>query len=351
MLPPIPPSVFSSRLLAWYHQQGRKHLPWQQKPTPYKVWLSEIMLQQTQVNTVIPYFQRFLQRFPTIKNLAAAPLDEILHLWSGLGYYSRARNLHKTAQLIVNEHKSRFPQTVEALSALPGIGPSTAGAILSLGSAIRAPILDGNVKRVLCRVHAVEGWPNETATQKKLWALAETYTPQQECGPYNQAMMDLGALICTRTKPACLLCPVEKLCQARLQNRIEEFPQKKPAKAKPIRQAYFFIVMTADQKVWLEQRKAEGIWGGLWSFPEFQTLAELKQLSSSLSSAQLKKLSPITHVFTHFTLQIKPYLLTLPSNSRLTKKLPNGLWYNLQQPQSVGIAAPIQRLLKTVRKF
>lgn len=347
MSPPTPESVFSSRLLAWHAEKGRKHLPWQQAITPYKVWLSEIMLQQTQVNTVIPYFQRFIQRFPNLKNLAQAPLDEVLHLWSGLGYYSRARNLHKTAQYILSELNGHFPTDLETLTALPGIGRSTAGAILSLGLNVRAAILDGNVKRVLCRAHAIAGWPSDAEVQKKLWGIAEASTPEKKFGTYNQAMMDLGALICTRTKPTCSLCPVNTVCKAFIENKIDQFPTKKATKEKPEKIVYVAILMTENQKIWLKKRESETIWGGLWSFPEMQTLAELKQFTTCFSSDTPKKIPLVNHIFTHFKLTIKPYCIILPSRVQKSKKLSHGLWYDLNKPQSVGLPAPIQRLLQS----
>ncbi len=206
------PEQFQHSILDWFDQHGRHDLPWQQAQTPYRVWVSEIMLQQTQVATVIPYFQRFMARFPDVGALAAAEQDEVLHLWTGLGYYARARNLHKAARLVVNNWGGEFPQTLEGMESLPGIGRSTAGAILAMACGIRAPILDGNVKRVLARYACVEGWPGQTAVQKQLWALAEEYTPSRRVGDYTQAMMDLGATLCTRSKPACVLCPLQLDC-------------------------------------------------------------------------------------------------------------------------------------------
>ncbi len=233
---------FSSKILEWYHKFGRKHLPWQQSKTPYKVWVSEIMLQQTQVTTVIPYFQRFMNSFPDIHTLAKAQQDHVLSLWTGLGYYARARNLHKTAQMISQDFNGNFPSTVDALEELPGIGRSTAGAILSLGHGLYAPILDGNVKRVLARHFAVDGWPGKTAVQKRLWELSDELTPREECGNYNQAMMDIGATVCTRTKPECHRCPIAATCTAFASNTIELYPGKKPKRAKPIKSTQLLII-------------------------------------------------------------------------------------------------------------
>ena len=215
-------------MIAWFAQHGRKDLPWQQDPTPYRVWVSEIMLQQTQVRTVIPYYQRFMQAFPDLRALAAAPLDQVLHHWSGLGYYARARNLHRAAQRIRDDHAGRFPEDIEVVMRLPGIGRSTAGAVLSLACGQRHAILDGNVKRVLARFHAVEGWPGKTAVLEQLWALAEAATPQRDVAAYNQAMMDLGATLCRRGTPECPSCPLQSDCRACKLGRQSEFPAPRP---------------------------------------------------------------------------------------------------------------------------
>ncbi len=347
----MPSDTFSTQLLDWQAQQGRKDLPWQKSATAYPVWISEIMLQQTQVNTVIPYFQRFMQRFPSVKSLAQAPLDDVLHLWSGLGYYARARNLHQTAQQVWTQHRGRFPNTLDGLTSLPGIGRSTAGAILSLGMNLRAPILDGNVKRVLCRIHGIDRWPGETETQKQLWQLAEALTPTHSFGRYNQAMMDLGALICTRTQPNCPRCPVQHVCQARQYHRTAELPIPKPTKQKPERQVYMLMLLR-NQQVWLEKRTAKGIWGGLWSLPEAVSLPALKQLSQQwdVTLSKRQALTPIQHVFTHFKLHIKPYSVRLAAHAKWPSSLPEGRWYDLNCPPAIGLPAPIQILLNAVKK-
>ena len=233
-------SSFQQNILAWFDQHGRKDLPWQQDITPYRVWLSETMLQQTQVATVIPYFNAFVEKFPTIECLAQAPIDEVLHRWSGLGYYARARNLHKTAQLIVE--KGRFPDTLDELIALPGIGLSTAGAILSIAFKKSHPILDGNVKRVLTRFKAVSGWPGNSQVNKELWAISAHLTPIERVADYTQAMMDLGATICTRSKPACEDCPLESHCLARITGTVSLLPTPKPAKTLPVKQLVFLLL-------------------------------------------------------------------------------------------------------------
>jgi len=251
-------------VLAWYDSHGRRHLPWQQDTTPYRVWISEIMLQQTQVSTVIPYYERFLQRFPDVQALAAAPIDEVLHLWTGLGYYARARNLHKAAQLLVERFDGEFPETVEEVAGLPGIGRSTAGAILSLSRQQRAVILDGNVKRVLSRFHAVGD--TGSAQEKILWQHAEAHTPQKRVHHFNQVMMDLGATVCTRAKPACLLCPLQSHCAALKEGEPTAYPAKKAARAVPEKSTTLLVLLNAEGEVLLEQRPPAGIWGGLWSF-------------------------------------------------------------------------------------
>ena len=258
---------FARRLLAWFDLHGRKDLPWQQAISPYRVWVSEIMLQQTQVKTVIPYFENFMARFPAIHDLAAASQDEVLHHWTGLGYYARARNLHKTAKIIVADHEGEMPLTVDALVSLPGIGRSTAGAIVSICSGRRAAILDGNVKRVLARHFAIEGWPGSTAAVKSLWAKAEELTPVDRVADYTQAIMDLGATVCTRATPACEQCPMHGTCIALATNRIAELPGRKPKKDLLVRQTTMLIIESGNS-VLLEQRPPAGLWGGLWSLPD-----------------------------------------------------------------------------------
>ena len=340
----------SRPLLDWFDQYGRKHLPWQQNPTPYRVWVSEIMLQQTQVATVIPYYQRFMQRFPDVEALAAAPIDEVLHLWTGLGYYARARNLHKAAQQVVQQHGGVFPRSVEELCALPGIGRSTAGAILALGWRQRAVILDGNVKRVLTRVHCIDGWPDQPRVQKTLWELADRHTPDIRCADYTQAIMDLGATLCSRSKPACGLCPLQALCEAHRQHRTDEFPGRKPARELPVKQT--FMLMYYDQsrcRVLLEKRPPQGIWGGLWSFPETSDLAQHVPdltLSGLLDVRSPQQWDTLRHTFSHFHLDITPVLLPLTANDVGVMEAERFHWYSLQQPSAVGLCAPVKKLLE-----
>ncbi|MGB1141418.1 MAG: A/G-specific adenine glycosylase, partial [Halioglobus sp.] len=270
----LDPKEFADRVLAWFDTHGRHDLPWQYDTTAYRVWVSEIMLQQTQVKTVIPYFERFMAAFPDVDALAGAPEDEVLHLWTGLGYYARARNLHRAAKQVAFELGGTFPDSIEGLQALPGVGRSTAGAIASIALAQRASILDGNVKRVLARLHRVAGWPGQSAVHNQLWDIAEHYTPTARCADYTQAMMDLGATLCTRSKPACALCPMANDCEANAAGDQTDYPGKKPKKALPVRATHFLVLRNRDGDIWLEKRPAEGIWGGLWCFPEVASLEE-----------------------------------------------------------------------------
>lgn len=343
---------FSQRVLVWFDRYGRKHLPWQQNPTPYRVWVSEIMLQQTQVTTVIPYYQRFLESFPNVETLAEAPLDEVLHLWSGLGYYARARNLHRAAVLVCTQYNSEFPTDIEQLTALPGIGRSTAGAILALSGNQRHAILDGNVKRVLARFQALPGWPGKTRVMNKLWQLAEYYTPQQRVKDYTQAMMDLGATVCTRTRPRCDLCPLAEACQAHAHGQETAFPESKPKHEKPVKTTRMIIARQVDGTVLLEQRPPAGIWGGLWSFPECDTEENLNQWCQKNLDAELieqQRWSVIRHSFSHFHLDITPIKATVrPLNSRIMED-GRFVWYNIEKPDKRGLAAPVQRLLSVLQ--
>ncbi|MGM3161452.1 A/G-specific adenine glycosylase [Dickeya undicola] len=337
---------FAQQVLEWYERYGRKTLPWQLEKTPYKVWLSEVMLQQTQVTTVIPYFERFMARFPTVAELAAAPLDEVLHLWTGLGYYARARNLHKAAQTIVSRHGGVFPTRFDDITDLPGVGRSTAGAILSLSLGQHYPILDGNVKRVLARCYAVAGWPGKKEVEKQLWTLSETVTPALGVEKFNQAMMDLGAMVCTRSRPKCELCPLSNGCVAYANHSWAEYPGKKPKQTLPEKTAWFLLLQNA-QTVWLEQRPAVGLWGGLYCFPQFASADDLTQWldQRGIQRRALRQGIAFRHTFSHFHLDIVPMWLSLSDQSSCMDE-GTGLWYNLAQPPSVGLAAPVERLLR-----
>ncbi|KAA6046547.1 A/G-specific adenine glycosylase [Pantoea sp. Bo_7] len=341
-------SQFAQQVLKWYDRFGRKTLPWQLEKTPYKVWLSEVMLQQTQVATVIPYFERFMARFPTVRDLAAAPLDEVLHLWTGLGYYARARNLHKAAKQVVDQHGGEFPPDFTAIAALPGVGRSTAGAILSLSLGLHFPILDGNVKRVLARCYAIGGWPGKKEVEKQLWQISEAVTPAQGVSQFNQAMMDLGALVCTRSRPKCEICPLNSGCEAYASQSWADYPGKKPKVTLPVRSGWFLLMQNGDN-VWLAQRPPTGLWGGLYCFPQFSSEDALREwLTQHGISGALQQLTAFRHTFSHFHLDIVPMWLAEPSAGSLMDEA-GGLWYNLAQPPSVGLAAPVERLLHELR--
>ena len=346
---------FATRLLAWFDRHGRKDLPWQQRspgrrsPDAYRVWVSEIMLQQTQVKTVIPYYQRFVGRFPDAVSLADAASDTVLEHWSGLGYYARARNLHRAARIVRDEHGGRFPRDFEAVRALPGIGPSTAGAILALAFGERRAILDGNVKRVLARHEAIEGWPGRTGVARALWEVAERRTPDRRVGDYTQAIMDLGAMVCTRTRPACALCPVGEDCNARQLGTPERFPGKKPRREKPLRNTVM-VLAVAGERVYLERRPESGIWGGLWSFPEVSGDVEDWCLDVLQKPARdVESWAPLRHSFTHFDLDISPVVVRLDGVSRKVADGDGATWYPLDAEPPGGIAAPVNKLMTTLR--
>lgn len=336
--------IDANAVLRWHAQYGRHDLPWQHEPTPYRVWVSEIMLQQTQVATVIGYFQRFMERFPDVQTLAAAELDEVLHLWTGLGYYARARNLHKTAQLVCAEHAGHFPEDLDALSALPGIGRSTAGAILSLSMNRRGVILDGNVKRVLCRFHAIQQWSGETRTLKQLWQIAEATTPQQDVAVFTQAMMDLGATVCRRSKPVCESCPLQDNCQAFARELQAELPVSKPRKQLPEKKTFMVIYHQPAAGVLLQQRAATGLWGGLWSLPQCQDQEELESWLLKHGASAHDTWPSLRHTFSHFHLDITPVVVKADAAPRVMESA-GSLWYPLDHSLTVGLAAPVKKLL------
>lgn len=341
--------TFSEAVLNWYHQHGRKDLPWQQGITPYRVWVSEIMLQQTQVTTVIPYFERFMQRFPDVHSLAAAAQDDVLHLWTGLGYYARGRNLHACAQAVVRDFNGEFPRSVDALATLPGIGRSTAAAIASISMGINAPILDGNVKRVLTRFFAVEGWPGELKIQNQLWTLAEKLTPDHSPREYTQAMMDMGATLCTRSKPACGICPLQPQCKALQTGKPTQFPNSKPKKDKPVKSTLLLMICNPQGEYLLLQRPQKGIWGGLWSFPEAQDSKNANQwLATHLPGSDYDSewLGAFRHTFSHYHLDIQPVVYRLQSTPSAVREQDSPEhWYNPQSPSTLGLAAPVKMLL------
>ncbi|MEZ5541389.1 MAG: A/G-specific adenine glycosylase [Pseudomonadota bacterium] len=342
------PRQFGAALLAWYDRAGRKDLPWQRDPTPYRVWVSEIMLQQTQVATVIPYYERFLQRFPDVAALAAADPDQVLHHWSGLGYYARARHLHAAARMLVEQRDGRFPDTLEAALALPGVGRSTAGAILALACGQRQPILDGNVKRVLARFHAVAGWPGQAAVQQQLWALAERYTPHARVAHYTQAIMDLGATLCTRGRPACTQCPLQAACAACRSGRQADFPAARPARALPVRAVTMLLLGDREGGLLLERRPPAGIWGGLWSFPELAAEAEAGPWCArklGLRIGRPVRWPVLRHTFTHFHLDITPLLVPVTGRAAVRVDDDRRVWYKPGLADERGLAAPVGRLV------
>jgi A/G-specific adenine glycosylase len=336
-------------LLRWHAKEGRHDLPWQNNRSAYRVWVSEIMLQQTQVATVIPYFERFMQRFPDVRALADAPADEVLHLWTGLGYYARARNLHRAAQMVRDEHGGAFPKELEAAMALPGIGRSTAGAILAISAGSRHPILDGNVKRVLTRYYAVDGAPDDKATLEALWRLADDNTPAKDVAVYTQAIMDLGATLCTRAKPRCDDCPIATDCRARIEGRQGELPAAKRKRAERRQRHAVMLVARRASEVLLVQRPPSGIWGGLWCLPEFDHREAAEQYAATtLASAKLNRtpLPDIAHSFTHFDLVITPVVAKCRGEAGVGDG--STLWYDLERPARVGLPAPIRTLLGTL---
>jgi A/G-specific adenine glycosylase len=339
---------FAARLLAWFDHHGRHDLPWQHPRSPYRVWISEIMLQQTRVEAVIPYFQTFIARLPDARALAAAPLDEVLHLWSGLGYYARARNLHRAASLLVERHDGELPATRAELEALAGIGRSTAAAILAQAHGQPEAILDGNVRRVLARHAGIEGWPGDTAVQKRLWTIAEARVPGVRMADYTQAIMDLGATVCTRARPACERCPVAPECAALARGRVAELPTPRPGKALPVRTRWAALVV-APEGVYLERRAAAGIWGGLYSLPEAQQAQDLRDAVLARWSAACEEhvaAGRIAHAFSHYRLDLRVLRFRLPAATCGIMEGAGSIWYNTRLPVRVGLPAPIERFLK-----
>ena len=343
--------VVTTDILLWFKKHGRHDLPWQNTQDAYRIWLSEIMLQQTQVATVIPYYQRFLDQYPSITELANASIDDVLHLWTGLGYYARARNLHKTAQIVRDQYGGEFPTEFDDVLALPGIGRSTAGAILAFSTGQRFAILDGNVKRVLSRVYEVEGWYGKKSVENRLWELAERNTPTKNIEQYTQAIMDLGATVCTRRNPKCTDCPLIDDCLAYKNNRVEELPHSKLKKEKPIKQTKMLLIKNQKGEILLTQRPPTGIWGGLWCPPEVDE--NQKDLKIDHSPIQIEQQLPVfRHTFSHYHLDITPIVARIDENdsnngSQITESQ-SRVWYNLDSPQRLGLAAPVKKLLQTL---
>jgi A/G-specific adenine glycosylase len=338
---------FAAVVLDWFDHSGRKNLPWQKNITPYRVWLSEVMLQQTQVSTVIPYFDKFTHTFPDVASLAAAPIDTVLSLWTGLGYYSRARNLHRAAQIVSREYNNQFPDDPITLSTLPGIGRSTAAAIASIAYNKKAAILDGNVKRVLARFHAVDGWPGDNATAKILWRHAELHTPTLRTGHYTQAMMDLGATICTRSKPRCNICPLKPECKAYQEGSTSLYPGRKLKKSLPVKAVQMLIIRSPSGEILLQQRPHSGLWGGLWCLPEISPEENVSSACQNLCQQNPAKVGiwpSWRHSFSHYHLDITPVLLTLKKSTTAIHES-GWRWIDPKQSNQLGFPAPLVRVL------
>lgn len=343
---------FSDQLLIWFQTHGRHDLPWQSEPIPYHVWVSEIMLQQTQVSTVIPYFNRFIEIFPDVQSLAKADIDEVLSHYAGLGYYARGRNLHRAAQMVCDEHDGELPSDKEKLLTLPGIGRSTAGAIMALAFKQRHAILDGNVKRVLSRFYAVSGWPGKQEIEKKLWQLAEELTPEKNVAQYTQAIMDLGATICTRSRPKCELCPISQDCMAMQQESQHQYPTPKPKKTIPLRKSVFLLLENQAGEILFQRRPASGIWGGLWCFPECSPDDDIESwllAKTGFSGSITKQLSVIKHTLTHFRMEILPVHLKVKQCNNV-KEMDDHQWCLSGDALKFGIPAPVKNLLLAITK-
>lgn len=339
---------FVKAIQEWQKAHGRKQLPWQGTKNPYKVWLSEIMLQQTQVNTVIPYYLRFLKRFPTVTALAKAKQEDVMPYWAGLGYYARARNLHKCAQIIEQTYQGHFPISAEQLNALPGIGISTANAIAAFCFDANTPIMDGNVKRVFTRYYGIAGYDRKT--EKKLWSIAYDHIKHEKnIGQYNQGLMDLGSLICTRQQAKCHACPLQQHCFAFTHQQQLLFPTKKPKKVIPHKET-FMLILNVGAKVWLQQRPQEGIWGGLLSLPEISDKASLEQWLTTQPDAIIERMASLEHVFSHYRLSIHPILVTFMSSLKSRPLFKNGKWYRVDSYPSLALPKPVYKILQNLAK-
>jgi A/G-specific adenine glycosylase len=343
---------FASRIVQWQRAHGRHGLPWQGTHDAYRIWLSEIMLQQTQVSTVIPYYERFVARFPTVAALAAAPEDDVLALWSGLGYYARARNLHRAAREVVERFAGVFPSGFDALATLPGVGRSTAGAIAAFAGGERRAILDGNVRRVLARHAGIAGDPTRAGVIAALWEAAEARLPASAIDAYTQGMMDLGANVCLPRDPHCLLCPVAADCVARTEDRVAELPGRK-ARAPTRRKRISMLVVMRGREVLLEKRAASGIWGGLWSLPESgadEPPAEALERDWGMAAADVSALQPFEHAFTHYTLEVAPWRIRLARGAKLMEGKP-AMWMPLDEVSGAALPSPVKRLLTSLAGF
>jgi A/G-specific adenine glycosylase len=347
----LPPAALAERVIAWQRSHGRSALPWQGTRDPYRVWLSEVMLQQTQVATVLDYYARFLVRFPDVAALAAAPLDDVLALWSGLGYYSRARNLHRCAQAVVQQHGGAFPRSAAALAGLPGIGRSTAAAIAAFCFGERAAILDGNVKRVLTRALGFDGDLAVATQERALWSRAEALLPATGIEPYTQGLMDLGATLCTARAPRCSECPLTAHCAARIEGRPERFPVKTRKLKRGTREHVWLWLHWRDQ-VWLVQRPPTGVWAEMWSLPEFDSRAAF-DLASKAWPGEAQELPSFKHTLTHLDWTLHPLRWTLPERTgaarvaQIVSTWPSGRWFTQEAALAAGLPAPLRKLLQS----
>ena len=351
---------FTQAVLTWAKANGRHDLPWHECKDPYLVWVSEIMLQQTQVKTVLPYYSRFIARYPNIQMLAKSSVDGVLHLWSGLGYYARGRNLHRCAEQVVQTYKGEFPQTLDEMTDLPGIGRSTAGAILSLAYGLPYPILDGNAKRILARYLLIQGWSGERQIEKQLWQITTRFLSTSQPDTYNQALMDLGATICRKKQPRCMECPLNSNCKTYEAGLQDSIPISRPRKELPTKEALFLIVENTKQEILLQKRTSKGVWRGLWSFPECSPKTRVKawvKRELGNSAINIAKLNKYTHTFTHFRLDILPvhikisqtdYDLVAKQRQDSTRR-----WYpkdinTVQENNVIGIPKPVKQLLQLI---
>ncbi|WP_187151979.1 A/G-specific adenine glycosylase [Buchnera aphidicola] len=341
---------FSQLILNWYHTCGRKNLPWQREKTLYKVWISEIMLQQTTVKTVIPYFEKFIKKFPNINSLNKSKPDDILYLWSGLGYYKRAENIYKTAKIIQKDYKGKFPKNFSNIIKFPGIGRSTAGAILSLTLNYSFPILEGNVKRILTRYYGIKGHVKETKVEKKLWHLIERLIPINNTGKFNQGIMDVGALICTTINPKCNDCPLKQNCIAYKNKEWEKYPTKKNKKIK-LKKKYWFVIIKYKDKFWIKKNQQKTIWNNLFCFPYFESIKNLTQWfqKNEIDLNQKSKLASFNHTLSHVKLCINPILIELYSTKKFISLNNTGIWYNSKNPQKIGFPKPVKKILNILK--
>lgn len=347
VVPHVADASFAARIVAWQRAHGRHDLPWQRVRDAYRIWLSEIMLQQTQVTAVIPYYARFLERFPDVATLAAATLDDVLALWSGLGYYARARNLHAAARAVMSDHGGEFPSSPEVLSTLPGIGRSTAAAVAVFAFGVRASILDGNVKRVLARWRGIDGWPGSPAVERAMWALADALLPAEDVEAYTQGLMDLGSGVCGRSRPQCGVCPVRSDCIAHRDGTTASLPVSRPPKVRPER-TVSMLVLRRDGQVLLEQRPPSGIWGGLWSLPELADAESLVDTCRERFGARVLASfagPPLRHGFTHFSLTIHPWYVDVGTVERHVAEA-SGRWFPIADALAAGVPVPVRTLLE-----